>query len=70
MAKRDMIATAAKAKQIIPDGYDLYAFEISQLFKMVRENKADGLYEALTTAFDYGFALGTRAFAKGRVERL
>ena len=56
MAKRNMIETARKA--IIPERYDMSARECVDLVEMARTGDT---FEAISTAFKYGFVLGQRA---------
>lgn len=64
--KRDMISTAAKAKNAIPDHYQLTVPELCELFSILGDDTRDGRWDALTTAFDYGFILGARAQKAGK----
>lgn len=64
MAKRNMEQTAKKTVGKIPTAYDISFDELYRL--MIDENR----YNAITTAFSYGFALGTRAKDKERVVTL
>lgn len=71
MAKRDMrqTAAAAKAAGIIPTQYELTALEITDLKQQTQEGPNQA-YNAIETAFIYGFVLGQRATkAKARKAR-
>lgn len=66
---RDMIKTVntIKGKGMIPDHYDITVPELNALHAMVHTG-SDGEYNALTTAFDYGFILGARAQKAGELQ--
>ena len=66
--KRDMMKTveSIKGKGAIPDCYDITAPEILELYQILDNNSRDGKWDALTTAFDYGFILGARAQKAGK----
>ena len=55
-----------RTKGRIPTAYDLDLEELKRLCEI----SVDSITEALCMAFDYGFAKGTRAKAKGRVSTL
>lgn len=57
--KRDMYKTVAATE--IPYRYDMNLAECRTLADKAREGK---LYEAISTAFTYGFALGQRSAKK------
>ena len=61
--RRSMEETVKRTRGKIPTAYDLDLEELARL----RQLSKDGIAEALCMAFDYGFAKGTRAKAKGRV---
>lgn len=48
------------------DGYDLRFDEGVELKNMIQEGK---IYEAITIAFNYGFVLGNRATASGKITK-
>lgn len=66
MAKRNIEQTAKKAVGKIPTAYDISIEEICELTKLCMTDK----FNAIITAFRYGFALGTRARDKERVSVL
>lgn len=71
MSKRNMIQTAEKARGQLTKNkhlscYDLSIDEISELYIMSRKEAI----KAITTAFNYGFVLGTRARQKERIQAL
>ena len=66
--KRDMISTAAKAKNTIPEHYDITVGELQELYSILKDDTRDGEWDALTTAFDYGFILGARAQKAGKFQ--
>ena len=66
---RDFRKTAEKAHHKIPDYYDLYSTEIIDLMKQARDRDPEETYEAILTAFRYGFVLGHRATTAGRVTK-
>lgn len=63
--KRNMIKTVEKirGKGIIPNAYDLDSEEMQTIYKMFASGD---IYEAISTAFDYGFILGARAEKSGK----
>ena len=67
---RDMKKTAKKAHVFKFDskleGYDLRLSEGEELKNMIQEGK---VYEALIIAFNYGFVLGNRATASGKITK-
>lgn len=62
MAKRDMRQTAATAKaaKVIPPQYDMTVPELHSLYRESLEGH-ESTYNAIETAFIYGFVLGQRA---------
>lgn len=66
---RDMKKTAEKADHNIPEYYDLYGTEIAALLRKARSCSAEETYEAIVTAFKYGFVLGHRATLAGKVKK-
>ena len=66
---RNMMKTVEtiKGKGLIPDRYDITISEINTLHAMVHTG-LDGELDALTTAFDYGFILGSRAQKAGKLQ--
>lgn len=63
--KRNMEITAEKAKGIVPERYDLTVPEIVALANKAKESKVD----AVCTAFLYGFMMGHRATAAGKIDK-
>lgn len=63
MAKRNMEQTVKKTIGKIPTAYDISIEEICELTKLCRTD----IFNAIVTAFRYGFALGTRAKAKANI---
>lgn len=63
MAKRNMEQTVKKTVGKIPTAYDISIEEICELTKLCQTDK----FNAITTAFRYGFALGARARDKERI---
>ncbi len=61
MAKRNMEQTAKKTVGKIPTAYDI---SVDELYRLIIDKDR---YNAIVTAFRYGFALGTRARDKKRV---
>jgi len=57
MASRNMEQIAATAK--IPDRYQLMVSELESLFDTASKGK-EGVFNAITKAFSYGFVLGQR----------
>lgn len=55
--KRDMMKTAASVAGKIPVRYEMTREEARDLIMMAHEGKA---FDAVATAFKYGFALGQR----------
>ena len=66
MAKRNMEQTVKKTVGKIPTVYDISIEEICELTKLYQTDK----FNAITTAFRYGFALGARARDNKRVSVL
>ena len=66
---RNMIKTVnvIKEKGMIPGNYDITAPELRTLIAMARSDP-DGEFNALSTAFDYGFILGARAQKAGKLK--
>lgn len=69
MEVRDMSKTVAKAYRKIPAEYMLTADEVNSLHRLVKSEDG-GELEAFIKAFRYGFVLGTRAKANGKVDTL
>lgn len=59
--KRDMYKTVAEIQGKVPNGYNLSYSECVALTKEAVNGKP---FEAIATAFDYGFALGQRSAKK------
>ena len=66
---RNMKQTADKASNNIPSTYDLNSTELSELIKQARNADPNETYDAIVTAFLYGFVMGHRATLAGKVER-
>lgn len=63
--KRDMYKTVAEIKGKIPHCYCMSLDEcLSLTKKAVNGGDANAAFEAIVTAFDYGFALGQRSAKK------
>lgn len=58
--KRNMIRTANAIIGTIPTAYDMMSDELEELHEMALNNPIEGLLNAITTAFRYGFVLGGR----------
>ena len=67
--KRNIITTAAKAKNSIPEHYDITVGELQELYSILADESRDGRLDALTTAFEYGFVLGARAQKAGKLQK-
>ena len=67
MAKRNMEQIVKKVYQtdFIPKEYQMTIGDMEQLHSILVTGKE---FEALTMAFDYGFALGCRATRKGNTK--
>ena len=66
--KMEGLAAKAAACGYIPKEYDICLEEIDRLMHMVFSLDANKAFEAITIAFDYGFAMGHRATKRGRVK--
>lgn len=66
---RDMKQTADKARSNIPGSYDLNSTELSELLNKARQNDPNETYDAIVTAFMYGFVMGHRATLAGKVKK-
>ena len=66
--KRDMKTTAEKAMHNVPDFYDINSEELRELLKKTRTVDPNDAFDAIVTAFHYGFVLGHRATAAGKVK--
>ena len=70
---RDMMKTADLAHENIPGAYDLTCGELTQLMEIAIPEELrslvplDGVYDAITVAFRYGFVLGSRAQRNDRI---
>ena len=71
MASRNMdqIIKRTKEKNIIPDEYDINIMEITELFCKIKEDR-NGAWDAITSAFVFGFAMGCRATKAGKTKRI
>lgn len=67
--KRNMENTASKAKNTIPDNYNITTGEILTLMKKARSADANEALYAIADAFRYGFVLGHRATLAGKVKK-
>ena len=67
LMKRNMIQTADLVKGHIPVRYDITSDEFQQLHEILHSG-SDGEFDALATAFRYGFVLGARAEKAGKNE--
>ena len=65
---RDMKKTAEMATLNTPDHYDINSAEIFDLMAEARRSPGE-TYEAILTAFRYGFVLGHRATLAGKVKK-
>lgn len=65
---RNMIKTVDKVKGSIPDVYDLTIVDLQELHEILHDSSRDREWDALCTAFRYGFALGARAERSGKYE--
>lgn len=63
---RDMIKTATKAEGK-PGNFDMSFEELSYLLQEIKKGNS---YEAIVTAFNYGFVMGNRATLKNNLKRL
>lgn len=70
MAARDMRTTAARAEGRIPKEYHLKLDEITALVKRARALDQEESLQAIITAFQYGFVMGSRATAAGKIGKL
>ena len=66
--KRNMIQTADLVKGHIPDRYDLTAEDLQKLHEILHSGSRDSEFDALATAFRYGYVLGARAEKAGKNE--
>ena len=62
---RDIEKTAEKARENKPEYYDLTYQEMQDLLEKARGD----IGNAIRTAFNYGFVLGHRATAAGKVKK-
>lgn len=65
---RNMMNTVDKVKDNIPANYDITIPELQELYEILQDPNRDGKWDALTTAFHYGFALGARAQKAGKFQ--
>ena len=65
--QRNMMKTVEtiKGKNLVPTAYDMTVQEINALHEMIHSG-LDGEWDAIVTAFDYGFVLGARAQKVGK----
>lgn len=57
---RNMEKVVSETRGKIPKGYNLSCDECIRLVKMAVGGDFNGAFEAICTAFNYGFALGKR----------
>lgn len=59
--KRDVIKLSNEGIEAISNKKDLNGEELKQLFDIVKakSNSYDGIYDAITTAFYFGYKVGT-----------
>ena len=67
--KRDMNKTAERADSQIKDAYDINILEVQELINKARNGSRYDAFDAIVTAFKYGFVLGHRATVAGKVTR-
>lgn len=60
--KRDMYKTAAKVK--LKDAYCMTADEMIDLLKLTKSGDSNLCFNAIDTAFRYGYELGQRALKR------
>ena len=65
---RNMEKTAEKANMNIPGNYDLVYSEIENLMRKAK-GTSEEKYDAIMTAFHYGFILGHRATVAGKIQK-
>ena len=63
----DQIIKRTNEKKIIPDKYDINILEINELYCKIQEG-ANGAWDAITSAFVFGFAMGCRATKAGKTK--
>ena len=66
--KRNMVQTADKVKHHIPERYDLTIEELQELRTIMHGGSCECEFDALITAFRYGYVLGVRAEKAGKNE--
>ena len=66
---RNMEKTAERATKEIPGYYDINSAEIIDLMKKARNANPNDTFDAVVTAFKYGFVMGNRATVTGRVTK-
>ena len=66
---RNMKQTADKASNNIPSTYDLNSTELRELISKARQADPNDSYDAIVTAFMYGFVMGHRATLAGKVKK-
>lgn len=60
--KRDMMKIVAETKGKVPRAYNMTCVELMRLMEIsVGGGDTNAAFEAITMAFDYGFALGVRS---------
>lgn len=70
MATRNMEALTEAAAHAIPGDYDICAEEITRLMAKALQGGANGAFDAITTAFVYGFICGNRATRRGKAKAM
>lgn len=60
--RRNVLKAAEKGQRLIEQNetYDLYTSEIQQLYDILKGKGADGIFNALTTAYLMGIEAGSR----------
>ena len=66
--KRDIYKTIKDVK--IPDRYDMSLEDMNKLRDLIITDGGDGMFDAIHTAFKYGFVLGERFGERAVLERL
>lgn len=76
--RRNMMNTVnafTEKEDNIPEAYDICVGEMKELLQMAVPEECrgsvpfDGVYNAITTAFKYGFVLGSRAQRNGAIKK-
>ncbi len=56
-----------EARTIKPKEYDITVGELNKIYEIIRKKSNDYLFDAILTAFNYGFILGHKATVAGKV---